>query len=168
MVFIALFCWELNVPLSLCRPPHSLTKKLWGKGKYVANPWPCESAIVFFFFYSFSDFAASVVVVFFFCFRQGGGRAGWDKRTLKEMKSKVRKPRHKTRTAYSHLYSLRSKRFRASSSRTLGWEQKKGEWRGRERGQWFFIGIWRTQFFLFSPPPSSSIFFFLLPLQLSR
>ena len=73
MVFIALFCWELNVPLSLCRPPHPLTKKLWGKGKYVANPWPCESAIVFFFFNSFSDFAASVVVVVvFFAF----GRAG--------------------------------------------------------------------------------------------
>ena len=31
--------------------------------------------------------------------------------------------------------SLRSKRFRASSSRTLGGEQKKEEWRGRGRGE---------------------------------
>ena len=76
MVFIALFCWELNVPLSLCRPLHPLTKKLWGKGKYVANPWPCESAIVFFFLNSFSDFAASVVVVVFFLLSAGRGK-GW-------------------------------------------------------------------------------------------
>ena len=70
MVFIALFCWELNVPLSLCRPPYPLTKKLWGKGKYVANPWPCESATVFFFFFFF--WFCCCFVVFFFAF----GRAG--------------------------------------------------------------------------------------------
>ena len=78
MVFIALFCWELNIPLSLCRPPHPLTKKLWGKGKYVANPWPCESAIVFFYYYySFSDFAASVVVVVVFFLLSAGRGKGW-------------------------------------------------------------------------------------------
>ena len=34
------------------------------------------------------------------------------------------------------LNSLRSKRFRASSSRTSGREQKKKEWLGRRRGRW--------------------------------
>ena len=33
MVLKALFCWELNVPLSLCRPPHPLTKKAVGEGE---------------------------------------------------------------------------------------------------------------------------------------
>ena len=53
--------------------------------------------------------------------------------------------------------SLRSKRFRASSSRTLGRERKKEEWRGRGRGEKVS----------YSPLPLP-VQFFLLPLQLSR
>ena len=105
--------------MSAALPPY---KKAVGEGEICSQSVTLRKRHCLFFviiiFYSFSDFAAVVVV--FFCFRQGGGRAGLDKRALKEMKSKVRKPRNKTRNAYSHLYSLRSKRFRASSSRTLG------------------------------------------------
>ena len=67
MVLIALFCWELNVPLSLCRPPHPLTKKLWEKEKYVAHPWTCESAIVSFFFFSFFFQFQTKLILFRFC-----------------------------------------------------------------------------------------------------
>ena len=53
--------------------------------------------------------------------------------------------------------SLRSKRFRASSSRTLGQERKKEEWRGRGRGEK-----------VSSSPLPLPLPFFWLPLQLSR
>ena len=53
--------------------------------------------------------------------------------------------------------SLRSKRFRASSSRTLGQERKKEEWRGRGRGEK-----------VSSSPLPLPLPFFLLPIQLSR
>ena len=53
--------------------------------------------------------------------------------------------------------SLRSKRFRASSSRTLEQERKKEEWRGRGRGEK-----------VSSSPLPLPLPFFLLPLELSR
>ena len=111
-------------PVSAAPPPY---KKAVGEGEICSQSVTLRKRhCLFFFLILFLILLRVLLLLFFFCFRRGGGRAGWDKRTLKEMKSKVRKPRHKTRTAYSHLYSLRSKRFRASSSRTLGWEQKKG------------------------------------------
>ena len=57
------------------------------------------------------------------------------------------------RTTIKFKFSLCSKRFRASSSRTLGREQKKKEWRGRGRKKETLFPV------LPSSPPLSPFFF---------
>ena len=173
MVFIALFCWELNIPLSLCRPPHPLTKKLWGKGKYVANPWPCESAIVFFYYYyyyyySFSDFAV-VVVVFFFAFGRAGEGLAETRGIWKKWKARFENLEIKQGLPIA-IYIACVTSVSARVRRERWDESKKIGMTGKGEGTVILYRDMENSVFplLPSPSPVHFFFFFLLPLQLSR
>ena len=154
MVLKALFCWELNVPLSLCRPPHPLTKKAVGEGEICSQSTLRKCHCFFLILFRFCCCCCC-----FFAFGRAGEGLAERRGLWKKWKAMFENLEIKQGLPIA-IYIACVASVSARVRRELWDESKKKGMTGRGRGQWFFIGIWGTQFFPFSPSPPPSIFFF--------
>ena len=158
--FILLFFWDKNSLISrlmdillryhlhffgyfLQWPTLRIVKLVLSSQSAISREWPLNTGF-------FSVIVASHTIA------QDCVEKNRKKKTKKERERERAKRKKEKRIA---IISLRCKRFRASSSRMLGWEQKRGqEWKGRRWGEK------ETSY----PLPSSFFHFVLLSFQLWR
>ena len=162
MVLKALFCWELNVPLSLCRPPHPLAKKAVGEGEICSQSTLRKCHCFFLILFRFCCCCCC-----FFAFGRAGEGLAERRGLWKKWKAMFENLEIKQGLPIA-IYIACVASVSARVRRELWDESKKKRNDGEGEGTVILYRDMGNSVFSLLPFPSPFHFFFSLPLQLSR